>query len=192
MTLLMLDITANQFNLIDFSEASAFLNFMPTLETRVELYFWGITLLTSKQRRKPLILPEVNLENSNSNIYIAGLSKVIFQNVVGGEMSIELYNPACPDSFLKNQEGESVVLRRQWTFKPEDSTFRYELDCTSDWPAGACYLAIVSKGQAQLTYELSDCIPTQQFVSNPQKYSQPGWKKAAVAKRENESCMIYV
>jgi len=43
-----LDITANQFNLIDFSEASAFLNLMPTLGTLVELHFWGITLLTSK------------------------------------------------------------------------------------------------------------------------------------------------
>jgi hypothetical protein len=176
-----LDITANQFNLIDFSEASAFLNLMPTLGTQVELHFWGITLLTSKKRRKPLILPNVNLEESNSNTYIAGFSKVVFQNVVGGEISIELYDPARSDSFLKNQQNESVILQRQWAFKPEDSTCLYELDCTSDWPAGACYLAIASKGQVQLTYELSNCIPARKFVLEPQKYGQPGWKSAAIA-----------
>ena len=56
--------------------------------------------------------------------------------------------------------------------------FVYELDCVSGWPAGACYLALASKGQAQLTFEVSDCIKAQQFVLNPEKYSQPGWKRA--------------
>jgi len=171
-----LDITANQFNSIDFSEASAFLNLMPILGTHVELHFWGITLLTSKQRRKPLILPNVNLEDSNT--YIAGFSKVVFHDVVGGEISIELYDPACPNSFLKSHKNESVILQRQWAFKPEESTWVYELDCTSDWPAGACYLAIASKGKVQLTYEVSNCIPARKFVLEPQKYGQPGWKKA--------------
>jgi hypothetical protein len=124
-----LDITANQFNLIDFSEASAFINIMPILGTH-----------------------------------------------------IELYDPAQTDSFLKNQQNESVVLQRQWAFKPEDSISVYELDCISDWPAGACYLAIASKGQVQLTYEISDCIPARKFVLEPQKYSQSGWKNATVAK----------
>ena len=177
-----LDITANQFDLIDFSESSAFINLMPRLGTFVELHFWGITLLTSKQRRKPLILPNINLEESNSNTYIAGFSKVVFQEVVGGEISIELYDPAHPDSFLKNQQNEPVILQRQWVFKPEDSIWVYELDCTSDWPAGACYLAIASKGAVQLTYETSNCISARQFVLEPQKYSQPGWEKATVAK----------
>ncbi|MDM8557249.1 hypothetical protein [Candidatus Parabeggiatoa sp. HSG14] len=179
-----LDITTNQFNLIDFSEASAFINIMPILGTHVELNFWGITLLTSKQRKKPLILPDINLEEPNSNTYIAGFSKIVFHEVVGGEISIELYDPAQTDSFLKNQQNESVILQRQWAFKPKESISVYELDCTSDWPAGACYLAIASKGQVQLTYEVSDCIPTRKFVLEPQKYGQPGWKKAAVAKSD--------
>lgn len=179
-----LDITANQFDFIDFSEASAFINLMPTLGTSVELYFWGITLLTSKQRRKPLVLPDINLEESNSNTYIAGFSKIIFRDVVGGEINIELYDPASPDSFLKNQNGESVILQKQWAFKPESSILVYELDCTSDWPAGACYLNIASKGEAELRFDVSDCILAREFVLNPQKYGQPGWKKTEPAERE--------
>jgi len=187
-----LDITANQFDLIDFSEASAFINLMPTLGKNVELYFWGITLLTSKQRKKPLLLPDITLKQSNSNTYIAGFSKVIFRDVVGGEINIELYDPACPNTFLKNQNGESVILQKQWAFKPEASLFVYELDCTSDWPAGACYLKIVSKGQAKLTFDVSDCIDAQQFVLNPQKYGQPAWKEAEPADKEvlNETLLV--
>ena len=70
-----LDITANRFDFIDFSEASAFINLMPILETTVELNFWGVTLLTSKQRRKPLNLPGINLEQPNSNILCRGMVK---------------------------------------------------------------------------------------------------------------------
>jgi hypothetical protein len=173
-----LDITANRVDFIDFSEASAFINLMPVLETTVELNFWGVTLLTSKQRRKPLTLPGINIEQPNSNIYVAGWSKVTFLEVVGGEVSIELYDPDCPDTFLKKNNGEPVTLQKRWYFKPDDSIFIYELDCTAGWPAGACYLALASKGPAQLTFEVSDCISARQFVLNPQKYSKPGWKEA--------------
>jgi len=172
-----LNITKNQFDFIDFSEASAFINVMPELSTTVELYFWGITLLTSSTWGKPLILPNIDI-NSDDDIYIAGHAKAVFQQVIGGEIQIELYDPQNPKTFLKNQQGESVTLQKRWTFKPNHSMFVYELDCVSEWPAGACYLALASKGQAQLTFEVSDCIKAQQFVLSPEKYSQPGWKPA--------------
>lgn len=170
-----LDITKNQFDSIDFSEASAFINLMPKLGTHVELNCWGITLLTSQRWGKPLKLTGIDF---NDDTYIAGLAKVIFREIVGGEIRLTLYDPDCPSSFLKNQEGKHVTLHKRWTFKQDDSIFVYELDCASEWPAGACYLALASKGLALLKFEVSDCIPARQFVLNPQKYSQQGWKKA--------------
>ncbi|EDN68202.1 hypothetical protein BGP_2711 [Beggiatoa sp. PS] len=172
-----LNITQNHFDFIDFSEASAFINVMPELSTTVELYFWGITLLTSSTWGKPLILPNIDI-NSDDDIYISGHAKAVFQQVIGGEIQIELYDPQNLKTFLKNQQGESVTLQKRWTFKPNHSMFVYELDCVSEWPAGACYLALASKGQAQLTFEVSDCINAQQFVLSPKKYSQPAWKRA--------------
>jgi hypothetical protein len=154
-----LNITKNQFDSIDFSEASAF---MPKLGTYVELNCWGITLLTSQRWGKPLKLPGIDF---NDDAYIAGLAKVIFREIVGGEIKVTLYD-------------KPVTLQKRWRFKQDDSIFVYELDCASKWPAGACYLALASKGQALLKFEISDCIPARQFVLNPQKYSQLGWKKA--------------
>jgi len=169
-----LNITKNQFDFIDFSEASALINFIPELGNYVELNCWGITLLTSQRWGEALKVPGIDF---NDDTYIAGFAKVIFRDVVGGESKITLYDPDCPSSFLKNEKGKSVILQKRWAFKPDDSTFVYELDCASEWPAGACYLALASSGEAQLTFEVSDCIPARQFVLNPQKYSHHGWKE---------------
>ena len=113
-----LNITQNQFDFIDFSEALAFINLRPELSTTVELYFWGITLLTSSTWGKPLILPDIDI-NSDDDIYIASYAKAVFQQVIGGEVQIELYNPQNPKTCLKNQQGESVTLQKRWTFKPD-------------------------------------------------------------------------
>jgi hypothetical protein len=173
-----LNITAYKFDFIDFSESSAFFNLMPQLGSQVELQTWGITLLTSEYRRNPLKLQGIKTADPSSNIYIAGPAKVTFSNVVGGELKIALYDPDHPDSFLVKSDNTPVTLQRRWEFDPNaESVFVYELDCSSDWPPGACYLAIATTGPALLTFEESDCIPARQFVLNPQKYSQPGWKQ---------------
>jgi hypothetical protein len=172
-----LNITANQFDSIDFSECSVFLKVLPELGPQVELYGWGITLLTSQRWGEPLALPGIRIDSSDDT-YIAGPSKVTFSNVVGGELKIALYDPDHPDSFLVKSDNTPVTLQRRWEFDPNtESVFVYELDCSSEWPPGACYLAIAATGPALLTFEESDCIPARQFVLNPQKYSQPGWKQ---------------
>jgi hypothetical protein len=178
-----LNITANQFDSIDFSESSVFLKVLPELGPQVELYGWGITLLTSQQWGEPLVLPTgIHIDSSN-NTYIAGPAKVTFSNVLGGELQIVLYDPSHPDSFLLTSENTTVTLQRRWEFDPNaESVFVYELDCSAEWPPGACYLAIAATGSALLTFEESDCIPARQFVLNPQKYSQPGWKPSNLKK----------
>ena len=180
-----LDITGNQFDFVDFSEASALINLIPKLEPQIELHFWGITLLTSQTWGAPLILPGIEV-NSNDDIYIAGYARVIFGEVVGGELKVTLYDPDSSDSFLKNHHHQPVTLQKRWGFK--STNYWYELDCISEWPPGACYLALASNGLAQLNFEMSDCIPAQKFVLNPHKYSQPGWNEDTQthSKREYE------
>jgi len=169
-----LDITGNQFDFVDFSEAYAYVNLIPKLEHQIELHFWGITLLTSQLWGEPLRLSGIEV-NSNDDIYIAGYAMVIFREVVGSELKVTLYDPNSSDSFLKNHNNQPVTLHKRWGFKSAD--FLYELDCVSEWPPGAGYLALASNGLAQLTFEVSDCVEAQQFVLNPNKYSQPGWRK---------------
>ena len=181
----LLDITGNQFDFVDFSEASALINLIPKLGHQIELHFWGITLLTSQLWGEPLKLSGIEI-NSNDDIYIAGYAMVVFREVVGGELKVTLYDPESPDSFLKNQHNQPVILQKRWKFKSAD--FLYELDCVSEWPPGACYLALASNGFAQLKFEVSDCVEAQQFVLNPEKYSRPGWKKGTKthSNREHE------
>jgi len=169
-----LDITGNQFDFVDLSEASALINLIPKLENQIELHFWGITLLTSQLWGEPLRLSGIEV-NSNDDIYIAGYAIVSFREVLGGELKVTLYDPDSSDSFLKNHNNQPVTLQKRWGFKSAD--FLYELDCVSKWPPGACYLALASNGLAQLNFEVSDCIEAQQFVLNPNKYSQPGWRE---------------
>jgi hypothetical protein len=169
-----LDITGNKFDFVDFSEAYAYVNLIPKLEPQIELHFWGITLLTSQLWGEPLRLSGIEV-NSNDDIYIAGYAMAIFREVVGSELKVTLYDPNSSDSFLKDYNNQPVTLHKRWGFKSAD--FRYELDCVSEWPSGACYLALASNGLAQLTFEVSDCVQAQQFVLNPNKYSQPGWRK---------------
>jgi hypothetical protein len=170
-----LDITGPQFDSIDFSEASALINLIPKLDQQIELQFWGITLLTSQRWGNPLVLSGIPL-NSDDDIYIAGYSSVIFREVVGGELKVTLYDPDLPNSFLSNHKGQPVILQKRWEYQQPEA-FRYELDCVSEWPPGACYLALASTGPAQLSFDVGDCIPAQQFVLNPDNYSQPGWKE---------------
>jgi hypothetical protein len=169
-----LDITGNQFDFIDFSEASAYVNLIPKLGHQIELHFWGITLLTSQVWGEPLRLSGIE-HNANDDIYIAGYAMVIFHEVIGGELKVTLYDPDSSEYFLKNHNNQPVILQKRWGFK--SANFLYELDCVSEWPPGACYLALASNGLAQLNFEVSDCIPAQQFVLNPNKYSQAGWKE---------------
>ena len=129
-----LDITGNQFDFVDFSEASTYVNLIPKLGDVIELHFWGITLLTSQVWGEPLKLSGIEL-NANDDTYIAGYASVIFREVLGGELKVTLYDPESSDSFLKNHNNQPVILQKRWGFKSTD--FRYELDCVSEWPPGA-------------------------------------------------------
>ncbi len=78
-----LDITGNQFDFVDFSEASTYVNLIPKLGDVIELHFWGITLLTSQVWGEPLKLSGREL-NANDDTYIAGYASVIFREVRAG------------------------------------------------------------------------------------------------------------
>jgi len=58
-------LTKNQFDSIDFSDASSL---MPELGTQIELNCWGLTLLTFQRWGEPLILPNID---TNDDTYIA-------------------------------------------------------------------------------------------------------------------------
>lgn len=159
-----LDITGKNFDYIDFSEALAFINLMPELGPSVELNFWGITLRTY-QLRGQAFLQDSDLD-LNDDTYIVGLSKIIFHEVMGGELKVTLYDPNSPNSFLKDKNNQPITLKKCWEFDPEDSSVLvYQLECISDWPPGTCYLALASKGTALLTFDISDCIPSKELIS---------------------------
>jgi len=119
-----LDITGNQFDFVDFSEASAYVNLIPKLGHQIELHFWGITLLTSQVWGEPLRLSGIE-HNANDDIYIAGYAMVIFHEVIGGELKVTLYDPDSSEYFLKNHNNQPVILQKRWGFK--SANFLYEL-----------------------------------------------------------------
>jgi hypothetical protein len=81
-----------------------------------------------------------------------------------------VYQSDRADDFMKSDDGELVRLKRNWEYKKSPDLYLYEMYCVLDWPFGYCHFILAADGNATLEFDTEHCIPTKDFVMNPQRY----------------------
>jgi len=163
------------FGAVSFCEAT--LLFEPTrrLNALVEFPVWGATLVTSSIINPFEQLP-VSFDSKQSDVYIAGYSHVRFENVVGGSISIALFEVVkdSPIAYSKTAYGEIIELRRSWNTESHKDVPTYAFDSNLAWPYGRCRLVLRAVGSVSLSFDTEACIPALEYSKNPLAHGWPG------------------
>lgn len=98
-----LQISAAAFEALDFSEAVIDFPCPRILTSELNIEVWGVTLMTaSRFWPNSLPVPDVSFDAAKENIYVAGFSNLRFDGVVGGELTVRLYeSDRSPISFCE-------------------------------------------------------------------------------------------
>ena len=171
-----LTVSGAAFEALDFSEAVIDFPCPRILTPELNIEIWGVTLLTATRFwPNSLPFPHVSFDASKENIYVAGFSNLRLQGVVGGELTVRLYeSDRSPIAFAKTQDGGYLVLNRSWTAASEhDSTaaHSYELHSVLAWPFGECDFVLQSHGDISMDFDPSACVSSRVYSSTPERFS---------------------
>lgn len=154
--------------LLDFSESTIFFHFQRDLPTELVILSWGTII--DHELAKQLDLKWEWAED----LYIAGFTKVIFEQVVGGHIDISLYDPNNPNDFLRDRHGDIVKLNRRWEMNSNSKEIcRYDLfcGCVIDWPHGYGELTLFAGNDFSIEFDTDDCIPVREYIRNADKFT---------------------
>jgi len=167
-----LPISAAAFDALDFSEAVIDFPCPRILSSELNIEVWGVTLLTaSRFWPNSLPVPDVSFDATKENIYIAGFSNLRMQGVVGGELTVRLYEfDRSPIVFAKTYDGGYVVLNRSWIAASVNAARTYELHSVLAWPFGECDFVLQSHGSISLDFDLSACVSSRVYSSTPERF----------------------
>jgi hypothetical protein len=166
-----LDITTKKFDCVDFSEARLFFPCPRKLPETLIFEAWGVTLLTAPHWEKTRCdLPDFLLPTKDDDTYISGISTVVIEGVVGGELQVAIYQPNPPHHLIQAGNGELVRLRRSWEGEKPQGTMLYQMHSALDWPYGDCSLVIAANGKATLEFETEDCVSALAYVKETDRY----------------------
>jgi hypothetical protein len=160
-----IDITDEQFENIDFSESVIMVSCPRVLPNIIIFNVWGIVI-----RKIGIYKPKI-LERSFVNSYISGFSQITIENVVGGELNVQLYEPdIMPRKFAHLQNGDEITLKRKWEYENSNNLYNYDMYCVLEWPLGYCYFSLVAQGKAKLEFNLEDCVSIAEYIKDPNTY----------------------
>jgi hypothetical protein len=170
-----MDISKDLFEPVDFDEALLSFACPRVLPEEVSFEVWGATIHTSVNDHWPdnLSRPPVSFDSQKENIYVSGYGCVSIKEVVGGELSVTLYDPHKPagDDFVHMQNGKDLSLIRRWQCETvEAGAHNYEMYCVLDWPFGYCHFSILAQGSVFFEFDLDDCIPVEDYIKQPDVY----------------------
>lgn len=167
----MLDLTADRFDRVDFTEATVLFEPSWILPETVEFQVWGLTLLACPDDPAWPSVPAPADAAVAGDLYVAGLAILRFAMVRGGRFEASLYDPDCPGEFARSCRGNTITLTRSWR---EDETkgalVRYSMDCGLAWPRAACHLELYTGGPVSLELPAERYISVGEYVRNPARY----------------------
>jgi hypothetical protein len=163
-----LDVTGNLSRNVGFGESWIFLNVPNHLESTLSLKAWGIDLSYSILKQQ-CSFSDIDVKPQDY-IYIAGMANVKITGVLGGEFSVGLYEEDRKTLILL-PNGHSLSLKKYWDFDVTENYSTYNLGGILDWPNGDCSLEIAAKGKFTIEFNTEDCISTNEYCLNPEKYS---------------------
>ncbi|RUS43559.1 hypothetical protein [Cohnella sp. AR92] len=66
-------------------------------------------------------------------------------------------------SFLVQQSGEILRLKKEWIFPYENEGYTYNFGGVLDWPYGHCSIVITAHGNVLIQFNQEDCINLREF-----------------------------
>ncbi|WP_089964760.1 hypothetical protein [Lihuaxuella thermophila] len=116
------------------------------------------------------LLKEIMGISVREDSYIAGMSKIRFYGVKGGEIKVSLYDPLSPDDFLKDSQGRRVQIYRKWGSLNEGNVYRFLDGCVIDWPSGFATINIIADS-VSIEFDTDSMVSIKDYNLNPDKYS---------------------
>ncbi|TYQ14894.1 UNVERIFIED_CONTAM: hypothetical protein Cloal_1289 [Acetivibrio alkalicellulosi] len=170
-----LDITKNNFERIDFTEAKI-LDFhcQCKLPSNVEFKTWGATILSSPTWNH--VEKFDSYLTNNDDMYIAGEGIVKIDKVIGGNVEVYAYDNIRGSNnrtiVAKNCDGSELVFRREWQFDKGYKLDEYLWECVMSWPDGFCNLKLYSdNGNVTYEFDTKNMISVEEYINNPLVYS---------------------
>lgn len=166
-----LDITNNNFDKLDFTEAEI-VDFCCYEELPNSLTFkvWGATLLLSPMWDHSFSEPFPR----ENDMYIAGYSTITINNLIGGDISISLYDTILDEygrtQFAQNKEEAILEIKKHWPKKQSEEYKDYLWESVTTWPYGFCALNLLSNGIVSFEFEADDMVNIDDYIKDPIKY----------------------
>lgn len=167
------DMTGELFeNLVGTSETWSDFHATSCLSSTVDFNIWGLVITPSLLNKFSDSKSQIIIDSRwpKEDFYIAGMTKVRIEGVIGGDIDVGLY--AKNDSrFLYNSKGETISIKRQWSANPKTASSCYYFAGELDWPNGWYELQLYATGKVIINFDIEDCISLNEYTQSPQKYS---------------------
>lgn len=152
-----IDVTGERFDFVDYSEGNIFFDTFSEKETFV-IKVWGATLMHE-------------LEIDEQDIYVAGMSNLIFEDVAYISINYGIYANEEGTKFIKNMDGNSTDMQLVLGKKENLSDYtEYIIGGILGRYAGYGEITIYCKGKIKLTYDENALISATEFCLNTKKY----------------------
>lgn len=168
-----LNLTGDKFSSVCFLESVIAFSPPPEGGSRVEVSVWGVTLLRSKFAGGEFA--KCSMLDNDGDCYVAGPSELVFFDVVGGEVSVSLYEQHNADhktNLLRDINGEVVKQKSCWG-EDKNKAVHYHLDGVLANPYGWTSLKVYSMGDVYLSFSCRDVVKLSEYIRDPQKFLPP-------------------
>lgn len=170
-----IDLTGINFDRIDFSEAEIIkFNFNKEIGNEFSFDVWGATILLAAHwsHSKNFMLDDINRD-----MYVSGAGKIRIANLIGGKVSIYMYeslrNEQNVITTIAKSDEIDVVYENTWgkvsDFK--NCVQEYTWDCVIIEPYGFCNLTLYSQEKITFEYNYNDMVDANKYLNNTGKYS---------------------
>lgn len=169
---MLVDISRERFELVYLGESHMSIDFSLTTAHRLILDVWGVTLPLSVYGLEAYGLTE-STRPFNDDIYVSGFSRLIFDQVIGGHMDVELFSYGDSPDKLHWPDKALMKLTKTWgkdNLASNDSI--YEVEATLISPYGRCDLSVATQAKVSLEFNESFFVPVREYILNTKKY---GW-----------------
>lgn len=161
-------ISSEKFDQVDFTESYLIFNCLPKLPDTFSFQAWGV--VSDIDFLKNLRDPTENTFSAEHDVYIAGISTITITGVLGGKLSVELFDPVPSRGRYLEKDGRQILLERNWDYQRSKDQYDYEWHSFLDWPPGRVYLTLSATGEVTLEFDDEDIIPLKDFIINTNKY----------------------
>lgn len=168
----MIDLTKENFDRMDFTEAKIIDFFIPrAMPDSLEFTVWGAAILLAPywEHEKDFLPPYVKRDD----LYVSGVGTVKLNGLKGGYIEI------CPylkergkygrSFFAKNMDGTELIFRREWNYTGDMEAYPYLWETVITWPYGSCCMSF-SCESVSYTFDDKDLVLLDDYLRQPKLY----------------------